>query len=130
MKIESYFLLGVAAFFGLIGIIYWVTSYEQAGTMMLIGSCFLGLLPGAYYLFWHRRMGNRLEDRPDATIEEGAGRVDAFPSSSIWPFVLGLGAFATVLAFAFGVWFIFPAAALIISALVGATLESRRGGTV
>ena len=130
MKLESLFLLGVAAFFGCVGIAYWFTSYEQAGTMMLVGTCLLGLLPGGYYYFWHRRMGYRPEDRPDATIEEGAGRIDSFPSSSIWPFVLGMGAFTLVLAFAFGIWFSFPAVALIVSALVGATAESRRGGTL
>jgi hypothetical protein len=98
--------------------------------MMLVGTCLLGLVPGSYYLFWHRKMGNRLEDRDDATIEEGAGVISSFPGSSIWPFVLGMGAFMTVLAFAFGIWFIFPAVGLILTALVGVTAESRRGGNV
>ena len=130
MKIYAAFLCGIGAFFGIIGLIYWFTSYEDGGTMMLAGTCLLGLVPGSYYLFWHRRMGNRLEDRDDATIEEGAGVISSFPGSSIWPFVLGMGAFMTVLAFAFGIWFIFPAVGLILTALVGVTAESRRGGNV
>jgi hypothetical protein len=130
MRIEALFLIGVGAFFGIVGAVYWFTSYEDGGTMMLAGTCLLGLLPGSYYLFWHRRMGNRLEDRDDATIEEGAGVISSFPGSSIWPFVLGMGAFMTVLAFAFGIWFIFPAVGLILTALVGVTAESRRGGNV
>jgi hypothetical protein len=130
MKIEALFLIGVGAFFGVVGAVYWFTSYEDGGTMMLVGTCLLGLLPGSYYLFWHRKMGNRLEDRDDATIEEGAGVISSFPGSSIWPFVLGMGAFMTVLAFAFGIWFIFPAVGLILTALVGVTAESRRGGNV
>ena len=130
MKIEALFLIGVGIFFGIVGAVYWFTSYEDGGTMMLAGTCLLGLVPGSYYLFWHRKMGNRVEDRDDATIEEGAGVISSFPGSSIWPFVLGMGAFMTVLAFAFGIWFIFPAVGLILTALVGVTAESRRGGNV
>ena len=130
MKIEALVLLGVATFFGIVGAVYWFTSYEDGGTMMLVGTCLLGLLPGTYYYWWHRRMGDRPEDRNDATIEEGAGQIATFPSSSIWPFVLGMGAFMLVLAFAFGIWFFFPAIGLIITALIGVTAESRRGGHV
>jgi hypothetical protein len=130
MKIEALVLLGVATFFGIVGVVYWFTSYEDGGTMMLVGTCLLGLLPGGYYFWWHRRIGYRPEDRDDATIEDGAGQIDTFPSSSIWPFLLGMGAFMLVLAFAFGIWFFFPALALILTALIGVTAESRRGGHV
>jgi hypothetical protein len=130
MRIEALVLLGVAIFFGIVGAVYWFTSYEDGGTMMLVGTCLLGLLPGSYYLWWHRRMGDRPEDRDDATIEDGAGQVATFPNSSIWPFVLGMGAFMLVLAFAFGIWFAFPAVGLILTALIGVTAESRRGGNV
>ena len=127
---EAWVLLGVATFFGIVGAVYWFTSYEDGGTMMLIGTCLLGLLPGSYYLWWHRRIGDRPEDRDDATIEEGAGQIATFPNSSIWPFVLGMGAFMLVLAFAFGSWFFFPAVGLMLTALIGVTAESRRGGHV
>lgn len=130
MKVESLILLGIGIFFGIIAVIYWFTSYEDAGTMMLFGSFLLGLLPGSYYYFWHRRMGKRLEDRDDASIEEGAGTIASFPGSSIWPFVLGMGAFLTVLSFVFGIWLILPGAGVIVTALIGVTAESRRGGAV
>jgi ABC-type antimicrobial peptide transport system permease subunit len=130
VRIEAFVLLGVAGFFGIVGAVYWFTSYEDGGTMMLVGTCLLGLLPGGYYYWWHRKMGDRPEDRDDATIEDGAGQIATFPSSSIWPFVLGMGAFMLVLAFAFGTWFAFPAVGLILAALIGVTAESRRGGQV
>lgn len=129
MKIESIFLLGIAVFFGIVGAVYWFTSYEQAGTMMLVGSCLLGILPGSYYYFWHRRMKERVEDR-DATIAEGQGVISSFPGSSIWPFVLGLGAFVLILGLVFGTWLLFPGAGVMVSAVIGATAESRRGGHV
>ena len=130
MRIEALFLIGIAVFFGLVGTVYWFWSYEDGGTVMLAGTTLLGLLPGSYYLWWSRRMKPRPEDRTDATIEEGHGVIGSFPNSSIWPFILGMGLFLIVLSMVFGLWLLTPGAALVISALVGVTVESRRGGTV
>lgn len=130
MRVEALFLLFLGAFFGVVALIYWFWSYEDGGGMMLLGATLLGFVPGSYYFFWHRRMGNRVEDRSDATIEEGAGEISSFPSSSIWPFVMGMGAFLTVLAMVFGAWLLFMGVPLIVTALTGVTTESRRGGHV
>jgi len=130
MRVEALILIGVAVFFGIVGAVYWFWSYEQGGTAMLVGTTLLGLLPGGYYLWWSQRMKPRPEDRDDATIEEGAGVVGSFPSSSVWPFVLGMGLFLVVLSLVFGIWLMLPGFALVISAAVGVTVESRRGGTV
>src|ERR1700676_4806037 len=104
MKIESYVLLFVAAFCALAGAIYWFTGYEDGGTVMLAACALLGLLPGGYYLWWSKRMTPRAEDDPMATQATGAGVVGAFPSSSIWPFVLGLAAALVGLSLVFGFW--------------------------
>jgi hypothetical protein len=130
MRVEAIILLFLGLFFGLVGIVYWFWSYEQAGTAMLVGTATLGFLPGSYYFYWHRRMGQRVEDREDASIEEGAGEISSFPGSSIWPFVMGMGAALTVVSLVFGVWLIFPGISLILTALVGVTAESRRGGHI
>lgn len=130
MRTEGLVLLVVAAFFALVAAVYWFWSYETSGTAMLIGSAFLGLLPGGYYLWWSRRMRPRPEDKPDGTLEEGAGVVGTFPSSSIWPFVLGLGATLVALALVFGFWTAIVGFVLAISAVIGIILESRRGGYV
>jgi hypothetical protein len=97
---------------------------------MLAGTTLLGLLPGSYYLWWSRRMKPRPEDRTDASIEEGGGVIGSFPNSSIWPFILGMGLFLIVLSTVFGLWLLAPGASLVLSALIGVTVESRRGGTV
>jgi Cytochrome c oxidase subunit IV len=144
LKVESQFLLGVATFFGIIALSYWLTAYEDGGTTMLIGVTALGFLPGSYYYFWHRRfrgskyffwgkldrvVGTRPEDRSDATIEEGAGVISSFPGSSVWPFILGSGAFTLLLGFVFGTWLGLVGLSLVLTALIGVTAESRRGGT-
>ncbi len=130
MRISGRFLAGIGAFFLVIGLIYWFTAYEDAGFLMLIGATLLGLLPGGYYLWWANRMKPLVSDESDAEVADGAGPIDAFPSSSIWPFVLGMGAMFTVLTFVFGLWLAPIGGALILSAAIGGTVESRRGGTV
>jgi hypothetical protein len=141
MKTEAKLLIGVGAFFSITDIVYWFWGYhylagnnsagpEQSGTVMLIGTVLLGLVPGSYYFWWSRHMRPRPEDRSDATIEEGSGVIGAFPSSSIWPFVLGMGVFLIALAAVFGIWLLVPAFSLVFSAAIGYTAESRRGGQV
>jgi|SRR5271165_6607626 len=130
MKIESYVLLFVGVFFGLVAVVYWLTSYEDAGGVMLVGTFLLGTVPGLYYLWWSRRMTPRPEDDPNASVEDGAGAVGAFPGGSVWPFVLGLGVTFVGLALVFGAWTLGVGLFLAVAALVGVTLESRRGGLV
>ncbi len=131
MKQESILLLLLGLFFGLIGAVYWGWGHDDGGGIMLLGAFLLGMLPGLYYFWWYRRSGgNRPEDRDDATIADGAGVIDSFPSTSIWPFVLGMGCWVMVLALVFGTWFAVPGVALLAAALAGAAAESRRGGNV
>jgi predicted membrane-bound spermidine synthase len=128
--VEARFLVGVAVFFALVCALYWFSAYENAGTVLLLFTAILGLLPGAYLLWWSRRMHPRAEDRDDAALTAGSGNVGAFPDSSIWPFVFGIGAGISASAFVFGAWLGVLGGSMIISAVVGVVVESRRGGTV
>jgi len=130
MRISGTLLAAIGFFFGVIALIYWFTAYEDAGFLMLIGSAILGLLPGGYYLWWSRRMRPLEGDVDDADMSDGAGVIDAFPGSSIWPFLLGMGALFAALTFIFGLWLAPIAAALGLSAVIGGVIESRRGGAV
>jgi len=130
MRVSGTFLAAIGVFFGIIGLIYWFWSYEDAGFLMLMGSALLGLLPGGYYLWWSRRMRPLDGDVSDASVADGAGSIDSFPGSSIWPFLLGMGALFATLTFIFGLWLAPIAAALGLSAVIGGVIESRRGGTV
>jgi hypothetical protein len=130
VRVNGLFLAGIGVFFGIIGIVYWFASYEDGGFAMLMGSALLGLGPGAYYFWWSRHMKPQPDDDPEAEMAEGSGAVEAFPGSSIWPFLLGTGATFTVLTFVFGLWMAPIAIALILWAAIGGTVESRRGGAV
>ncbi|MGH9304805.1 MAG: aa3-type cytochrome oxidase subunit IV [Acidimicrobiales bacterium] len=130
MKVEAHVMLYVAIFFAIVCGVYWYTSSETSGTMMLLGTCLLGALPGSYYLWWSRRMRPRAEDDPEATREDGAGIVGAFPSSSIWPFILGIGAASVALSLVFGFWTALVGFVLAVATIIGVIRESRRGGVI
>jgi hypothetical protein len=130
MRVNGAILAIIGIFFGIIAVVYWFTAYEDAGFLMLIGSALLGLLPGGYYLWWSSRMKPLEGDEPDATVSDGAGTIDSFPGSSIWPFLLGMGAMFATLTFIFGLWLAPIALALGLSAVIGGVMESRRGGTI
>ncbi|MGH9297435.1 MAG: aa3-type cytochrome oxidase subunit IV [Acidimicrobiales bacterium] len=130
MRIEAFVMLVIGVFFAVTATVYWFWSYEQSGTAMLIGTCLLGMLPGTYYYWWSRRMPPRPSDTKAATRSEGAGVVGAFPSSSIWPFVLGVSAASVALALVFGFWSAIVGFVLAAGAVLGVIRESRRGGLV
>ncbi|HEV2369377.1 MAG TPA: cytochrome c oxidase subunit 4 [Acidimicrobiales bacterium] len=129
-RVEALVYLGVALFFALVCAVYWFTSYEHAGSVMLILTAFLGFLPGAYLYWWGRHMKPRPEDVPEADLEDGAGAVGAFPTSSIWPFVMGVGLAFVALGFVFGIWWGMLGMGVVVSALIGYTMETRRGGYI
>ena len=129
MKVEAKMLLALGLFFGIMCAVYWNWSLENAGGVMMLAGMLLCFLPGSYYYWWSRRMKERPEDNPNATQAEGAGVIDTFPGSSIFPFVLGMGAFFTVLALVFGVWLLVPGLALAGWSFLGGIGEGRRGGS-
>lgn len=130
MKTEAYVMLFIGAFFACVCAIYWYLSNETSGTLMLLGTTFLGFFPGGYYYWWSRRMKPRAEDDSHASREDGAGVVGAFPSSSVWPFVLGVGAASVALSLVFGFWTATIGFVLAAAAVLGVIRESRRGGLV
>lgn len=133
-RVEAWVFLGTAFFFGLVDILYWFTAYEKAGAVMLLLTVFLGVLPGAYLFWWGSAKGGNMAPRPEdsdeATLEEGAGTIAAFPSSSIWPFCLGMSLALVAVAFVFGAWLGILGGAGVLATLIGYTMETRRGGYV
>ena len=128
MRVEAFFLLFLSAFGAMMAVLYWVFSHEYGGSIMLIATAFLGLLPGSYYLWWSKRMTPRAEDNSNAAPSDGAGIVGVFPSSSIWPFAIGMAALLIGLSLIFGFWSAGVGIVLAITAVFGVIAESRHGG--
>ncbi|HUQ63076.1 MAG TPA: cytochrome c oxidase subunit 4 [Acidimicrobiales bacterium] len=127
MKTEGAIFVGIATFFTVIAAIYWFTSYEEAGSVLLLLAAGLGAIPGAWLIWGSRRTPPRLEDQEDADAAAGKGPVGTFPESSVWPFVFAIGLALAGVGFVFGVWFALPGLPLAVAGIVGAIAEGRRG---
>lgn len=125
MKSEGVIFVAVAVFMGLIGIIYWVASYEAAGTTLLGATVGLAIIPGGFLLYHALRTHQRpAQDDPDAEMHDGSGPVGAFPESSIWPVTLAAGVALLGVGLVFGGWATVPGGVLLTAGFLGSTLES------
>ncbi|MDQ6928258.1 MAG: cytochrome c oxidase subunit 4 [Actinomycetota bacterium] len=127
MKTEGAIFVGIASFFTVVAAIYWFTSYEPAGSVLLLLTAGLGAIPGAWLILAARRTPPRLEDQEDADPADGAGPVGTFPESSVWPLVFALGLALAGVGFVFGIWFALPGLPLAVAGIVGGIAEGRRG---
>jgi cytochrome c oxidase subunit IV len=126
MRTEARVFLGVTVFFVVIGLIYWFTSYEDAGAVMLAACAVMGIVAGGAIMVLSHGAPTRAEDDPDASIAEGEGPVDVFPTQSIWPFAVGASATVAASGFAFGAWLVLIGAGALAVTLVCWILEARR----
>jgi hypothetical protein len=124
VKVEWRLFAGAGAFLILTGSIYWFVSYEHAGSVMLALAVAAALMVGAWLWLWSRRTGLRPEDRGDSSPSDGAGDMGYFPSSSIWPFVIGAGAVVTANGFVFGVFLGLTGALIVVVGIVGYAVEA------
>lgn len=104
MRVEGYLFTFVAVFLAVSDAIYWYTSRDPTGTTALALATALAVLIGTYMIFTARRVGLRLEDRPEAEIAEGAGELGFFSPHSWWPLAAAAGATVVILGWVFGWW--------------------------
>jgi len=129
MRVETELTLFAAAFVAGLAALYWFTSYEQAGTTLLVfGGTAYAIMCG--YLFiqavrWHRSKTSRPEDRKDGQAADGAGEVGYFPAATVWPAAIGLGAVLVGLGLVFGFWFIVIGAIVLAGAVIGYAVEAQ-----
>jgi hypothetical protein len=97
MKAAVRLYLSSMAFGIAIAIIYWFSSREPAGTLLLgIMATALSIVAG--YIVIAEREADLAGDKPQATNTEYAGeRVGLFTLESGWPFVVGLAALSLVM---------------------------------
>jgi Cytochrome c oxidase subunit IV len=118
----------MAVFFGIATPIYWLLSYEPAGTTALALTAVMSALIAFYLLFTARRLpGPRPEDRTDAEIEEGAGDVGFYSPHSWWPLFLALSAAVTGFGLVYAWWLLGLGLILVLLTLGGLIFEYYRG---
>jgi hypothetical protein len=116
---------GAAGFFGVVATLYGLTSDERAGTVMLALAVGALAFIAVYLRIQSLHTGLRPEDVPDAEPAAGTGDIGYFPSSSIWPFVMAMGAVVTANAFVFGIWLAIFGGLLFLTAVVGYAMEAQ-----
>jgi hypothetical protein len=120
----------MAVFFAIVTPIYWLTSYEPAGTAALALTTAMSALIAFYILFTARRLpGPRPEDRTDADVEEGAGDLGFYSPHSWWPLFLAVSAAVTGLGLVFGWWLVGLGMILVMLTLGGFLFEYYRGAS-
>lgn len=112
---------GVAAFIGLIGVIYWFVSYEHAGSTFLILTAAMTLITGAYVGFPRKAIPDTGDHEPGHDPHDGVW----FPEASIWPFAIGAGMVLVANGLLLGIWLLIPAAAFLAWALAGMIRQGR-----
>jgi hypothetical protein len=118
----------ITIFFTIVTPIYWLLSYEPAGTVALALTAAMSALIAFYVLFTARRLpGPRPEDRTDAAIEEGAGELGFYSPHSWWPLFLAASAAVTGLGLVFGWWLVGLGLILVLLSLGGFLFEYYRG---
>jgi hypothetical protein len=109
--------------------VYWFLTYERAGSVLLVMYGVTALVISGYALLAARgRSGPEPEpeDRPDAEVEEAAGRpVGAFHFASPWPVWLAVGSTLTAAGLAFGLYLVPVGVAVLVVAVLGLMRESR-----
>ncbi|HXF71020.1 MAG TPA: cytochrome c oxidase subunit 4 [Actinomycetota bacterium] len=125
MRTEPKFLLFAGTFSLVVAAVYWLVSYERAGSTLLLFMFLAPAFVGAYLVHrgWKLR---RPEDRAEADPSEGAGAaVGRFHEASAWPLVMALGAAVAGVGLVFGAWPLALGLVVVALAVGGLMRESR-----
>jgi hypothetical protein len=137
--------LGVGTFIAVLAVVYWFSSYEDAGTTMLALASGLALFFGSFLFVQDRRQrlglagAHPIVARVEATsggaaersVEDEDEAVDHghyLPQSSVWPLAMGVGAAMTLNGLIIGWPYATPGAAFLALAVGGFVAQGRRRG--
>ncbi len=110
----------VGCVLAIIGVIYWFTSYEEAGSVMLTVAAVLGLWCATF--LWR----NLRRFEAGGTGEPGGEHGSVYlPEASPWPLGIGLGVTLVLNGLLIGSWFLVPGAMVLAVAVGGFARQSR-----
>lgn len=116
------FFVGIGLLVAVFAGIYWLMSYEPAGTVMLALSGILSLWSGTY--LWLNLRRRRHEHQAGPVVAEEGTHWE--PHASVWPFGIAVGLALVLNGLLIGVWFLVPGVTALVLSLVGFVAESRR----
>lgn len=129
MKVEYKLFIFLVLFCVPVGIVYGIFTdwREPVGTVGLFLTAGLGLMIAFYLWATARKLPERPEDNPSATIDEQEGEYGFFSPHSWWPLPLAAAAAICFLGLAVGWWVFILGASLGVVALIGWTFEYFKG---
>ena len=129
MKFEYKLITGAAIFLAVLYLVYWFLSYEDTGSVeLLFAASAYVMLGGFLFLQWRRRRGHlRPEDDNEADLDDGEGEIAFFPSASIWPAGIALGAILTSIGLIWGMWYLALGIPIMLGAIIGFSVEAEAG---
>lgn len=128
MRVEWKVIAGLGAVLTPWAVVYWIFSYEPAGTAVLVLTAVAFLFMGVYLAVQARQVGLRPEDRADATLAESSADLGYFPTASVWPITIAVAATVIGYGLVFTGWIALPGVALLVAAIAGLAVEAHRGG--
>ena len=127
MKAETWTIVAVGIFFGLIAPVYWLLTSDWTGTTALVMSFLLCALLGFYLGVVANQIPMRPEDNSGGEIAEGAGELGFFPPYSWWPLFTAGALAVVVLGVVIGWWLFIIGAGILGVMVVGWIFEYYRG---
>lgn len=117
---------GLAAIVAPWAVVYWLASYEHAGSLMMAAFVLAFLFLAGTVFLQGRGLPVRPEDRPDGKPSDAEEDLGFFPSRSVWPFVIGVAAMVVAYGLVFSGWVALPGVALLAIAAAGYAAEAQR----
>lgn len=129
MKVQGLMFLGVAVFFAIADVIYWIFSKDPTGTTALALAIGMALLIGYYLTYTQRRVPKEelYEDDRDAEIADGAGELGFYSPHSWWPLALAASCAVTFVGLPIGWWLVIIGGLFAMISVVGWVFEYYRG---
>ncbi len=115
MRIQATLWTLVAAYFGVIASIYFVTSGDPAGTVILLTGCPFGGLIVGWLWNWQRQHATPVSDLVGAEADDAAGVVGVYTTDSIRPLALAVAFIGIWVGLVVGLWLSGAALALLAS---------------
>jgi hypothetical protein len=114
--------VGIGGFILLMAAVYWATSDEEAGIVLLALSAVLAGWSATYLWLQLHRQPRTTAEAPTPEPEAAA----YLPHASVWPFAIGLGAATALNGLVLGIWVLLPGAALMLLGVGGFVVQTRR----
>jgi hypothetical protein len=115
---------GLAVFYFILAIVYYVVGGEAVGiTGMILAACLAGMV-GFYLWFTQKRIGEAIpSDNDDAEIADDAGELGFYSPHSWWPLPVALSATAMSIGLIIGWWLTLIALGALVLSIIGMVTE-------